>query len=147
MAKRPCRKKRTDRKVPFSYSLNNSSTLSDWINHEKQVVDIVSTIRNMENDLRSITSNNSVLWTDKGNFCLKFWASKGGLKKEFELSLPMLKEKHQSDRIRALRKLNTEFAERLTEWCEHLRNLVFIGSLPQKIKYERDLLKFCKIVD
>ena len=137
----------TERKVPFSDSLKNSSTLSDWINHEKRVVDIVSTIRNVEHDLRNIKSNNPNLWIDKGNFCLKFWASKDELKKEFELYLPMLKEKNQSSRRTALRKLNLEFEERFTEWCKHLRNLGFIDSLPQKLKDEGDLLKFCKSMD
>ena len=85
--------------------------------------------------------------TDKDNFCLKFWASKYKLKKEFELYLPMLREKHQIDRIRALRKLNLELEERFTEWCEHFRSLGFIGSRPQKLKDERDLLKFSKFVD
>ena len=101
----------SERKVPFSDSLKNSSTLSDWINHEKRVVDIVSTIRNMEHDLRNIKSNNPILWIDKGNFCLKFWASKDELKKDFELYLPMLKEKNQSSRRTALRKLILEFEE------------------------------------
>ena len=62
----------TERKVPFSDSLKNSSTLSEWINHEKRVLDIVSTIRNMEHDLRNIKSNNPVLWIDKGNFLKHF---------------------------------------------------------------------------
>ena len=121
--------------------------MSDWINHEKRVVDIVSTIRNTEHDLRNIKSNNPVLWIDKGIFCLKFWASKDELKKEFELYLPMLKEKNQCSRRTALRKLNLEFEERFTEWCKHLRNLGFIDSLPRKLKDEGDLLKFCKSMD
>ena len=69
------------------------------------------------------------------------------MKKEFELYLPILKEKNQSDRRTALKKLNLEFEERFTEWCKDLRNLGFIGSLHQKLKDERDLLKFCKSVD
>ena len=40
-----------------------------------------------------------------------------------------------------------EFEERFTEWCKDLRNLGFIGSLPQKLKDEGDLLKFCKSMD
>ena len=59
----------------------------------------------------------------------------------------MLKTKNQSDRRTALNKLNLEFEERFTGWCKHLRNLGLIGSLPQKLKDERDLLKFCKSVD
>ena len=59
----------------------------------------------------------------------------------------MLKEKNQNDRRTALRKLNLEFEERFTEWCKHFRNLRFIGSLPQNLKDERDLLKFCRSVD
>ena len=137
----------TERKVPFSDSLKNSSTLSDWINHEKRVVDIISTIRNMEKDSQNIKSKNPVLWTDKGNFCLKFWESKDELKKEFELYLPMLKEKHQDERRKALRKFNSEFDERFAEWCDHHPNLGYIGSLPEKLKDERDLLKFCKSMD
>ena len=85
--------------------------------------------------------------TDKSNFCLKFWASKDELKKEFELYLPMLKEKHQIDRIKALMKLKLELEERFTEWCEHVRSLGNIGGLPRKLKDERDLLKFSKFAD
>ena len=40
------------RNVPFSDSLKNSSTLSDWIDHEKRVV--VSTARNMEIDSQNL---------------------------------------------------------------------------------------------
>ena len=74
-------KNETQRKVLLSDSLKNSSTLSDWINHEKRVVEIVWTIRSMENDFQNLKSKTSVLWTDMVNFCLKYWASKEKLKK------------------------------------------------------------------
>ena len=109
----------TERKVPFSDSLKNSSTLKDWIEHEKRVVEIVLTTRNMEKDYQSLKTTNPFSWTDVGNFCLAYWDSKEKLKKAFELYLPMLKEKHQGDRRLASRKLNSEFEARFSEWCHN----------------------------
>ena len=84
---------------------------------------------------------------DLGNFCLKYWSTKEELKTEFELYLPLLKEKHKFDRRQALRELNSEFKERFTEWCNHHNNLGYNSQLSQRLKFERDLLKFCKTMD
>ena len=105
----------TRRKVSISDSLKNSSTLQDWIDHEKRVNEIVTSIRSMEIDSQNLNSKMPVLWTDMIHFCLKHWASTDELQKEFELNLPMMKEKYQNDRQEALTKLNLEFKERFKQ--------------------------------
>ena len=136
-----------EREVPFSDSLKNSSALSVWIDHEKRVVRIVSTVRNMKNDSQILKATNPVLCADLGNFCVKFWSTNKKLKKEIDLYLPLLKEKHQYERRHALRKLNSEFEKRFTEWCNHHSNLGYISNLPKIMKDEGELLKFCKFFD
>ena len=61
-------KKRIERKVLLSDPLKNASTLINWIVHEKQIVEIVSPIRKMENDEENLKTKNPILWTDLGNF-------------------------------------------------------------------------------
>ena len=63
------------KKVPFSTSLKNSSTLKDWIDHEKRVFEIVTAIRIIENDFQNSKSKNPVPWTDVIKFRFKCWAS------------------------------------------------------------------------
>ena len=102
---RQLKAKEIERKVPFSDWLKNSSTLSNWIDQEKRVVGIVSKV---EHDSENFKTSNPVLWADLGNLRVKYWSTKDELKNEFELYLPLLKEKHQSERRQAPRKLNSE---------------------------------------
>ena len=81
------------------------------------------------------------------DFCLKYWASNDELLKEFEVNLPLLKEKHQDDRKEAPTKLNLEFGDWFRKWCQNHDNIGYNSSLPKRLRDERELLKFCKFID
>ena len=125
--------------VPFSDSLKNSCILKPGIDHKKQVIEIVSTSRNMENDSERLYSINRLRWTNLVTFVrniVKHWSTEAELKNEFKQYLPTLKETHQGERRNALRELNLEFADRFTRWCKQLHNLGFVDQRPLNLKDE-----------
>ena len=81
-----------ERKVFFTDCLKNSSTMKEWIEHEKRVSDLILNLRNLDADFQDLHAQDPTVWVDVGKF-LTYSTSKDNLRKEFEMYLPMLKDK------------------------------------------------------
>ena len=97
-----------ERKVYFTDCLENSSTMKEWNEHEKRVSDLILILRNLDADFQDLHAQDLTVWVDVGNFFLTYSTSNDKLRKEFEMYLPMLKDKFQGSREEILHKLEYE---------------------------------------
>ena len=79
-----------------------------WIEHGKRVSDLILILRNLDAEFQNLHAQDSTVWVVVGKFFLTYSTSKDKLRKEFEMYLPMLKDKFQGSRKVILNKLEYE---------------------------------------
>ena len=136
-----------ERKVFFTDCLKNSSTMKEWIEHEKRVSDLILILRNIDADFQDLHAQDPTVWVDVGKFFLTYSTSKDKLRKEFEMYLPMLKDKFQGSRKEILYKLEYELEKYFENWSKKSSFLVSVRWLPSRLKNENDLMKYMKLCD
>ena len=136
-----------ERKVFFTDCLINSLTMKEWIEHEKRVSDLIVLLRNLDADFQDLHAQDPTVWVDVGKFFLTYSTSKDNLRKEFEMYLPMLKEKFQGSRKEILYKLEYELESYFENWSKKSSFLVSVSRLPSRLKNENDLMKYMKLCD
>ena len=82
--------------------------MKEWIEHEKRVSELVSILKNSDSDFQVLHTQDPTIWVDLGKFFLAYSTSENMLRKEFEMCLPMIKDKFQSRREEILYKLEYE---------------------------------------
>ena len=70
-----------ERKVFFTDCLKNSSTMKEWIEHEKRVSDLILILRNLDADFQDLHAQDPTIWVDVGKFFLTYSTSKDKLRK------------------------------------------------------------------
>ena len=73
-----------ERKVYFTDCLKNSSTMKEWIEHEKRVSDLILILRNLDSVFQDLQVQDPTVWVDFGKFFVTYTISKSKLRKEFE---------------------------------------------------------------
>ena len=136
-----------EKKVFFTDCLKNSSTMKEWIEHEKRVSDMILILRNLDADFQDLHAQDPTVWVDVGKFFLTYSTSKDKLRKEFEMYLPMLKDKFQGSRKEILYKLEYELENYFENWSKKSYFLVSVRWLPSRLKNENDLMKYLKLCD
>ena len=76
-----------ERKVYFTDCLKNSSTMKEWIEHEKRVSDLILILWNLDAEFQNLHAQDPTVWIDVGKFFLTYSSSKDKLCKEFGLYL------------------------------------------------------------
>ena len=136
-----------ERKIFFIDCLKNSSTMKEWIEHEKRVSDLILILRNLDAGFQDLHAQDPTVWVDVGKFFLTYSTSKDELRKEFEMYLPMLKDKFQGSRKVILYKLEYELENYFENWSKKSSFLVSVSRLPSRLKNENDLMKYMKLCD
>ena len=130
-----------ERKVCFTDCLKSSSTMKDWTEHEKRVSDPILILRNLDADFQDLDAQGPTVWVDVGKFFLTYSISKDKLRKEFEMYLPMLKNKFQGSRKEILYNLEYELQKYFENWSKKSSYLVSVSRFPSRLKNENDLMK------
>ena len=133
-----------ERKVYFTVRLKISSTMKEWIEHEKGVSKLVSILKNSDSDFQVLHTQDPTIWVDLGKFFLAYSASENMLHKEFEMCLPMLRDKFQSRCEEILYKLEYELEKYFENWSKKSSYLASVSRLPSRLKNENDLMKYLK---
>ena len=136
-----------ERKVYFTDCLKNSSTMKEWIEHEKRVSDLILILRNLDSDFQSLQVQDPTVWVDVGKFFVTYTTSKSKLRKEFEKHLPFLKDKFQGNRKEILKRLESELEKRFENWKKTFGSLMSVSKHLSHLKYESDLMKYFKLCD
>ena len=121
--------------------------MKEWIEHEKRVSDLILILRNLDGDFQDLHAQDPTVWVDLGKFFLTYSTSKDNLRKEFEMYLPMLKDKFQGSRKEILYKLEYELENYFENWSKKSSFLVSVSRLPPRLKNENDLMKYMKLCD
>ena len=121
--------------------------MKEWIENEKRVSDLILVLRNLDADFQDLQAQDPTVWVDVGKFFLTYSTSKDKLRKEFEMYLPMLKDKFQGSRKEILYKLEYELENYFENWSQKSSFLVSVRWLPSHLKNENDLMKYMKLCD
>ena len=76
-------KGRDERKVYFTDCLKNSSTMKEWIEHEKRVSDLTLILKRLDADFQGLQVQDPPVWVHLRKFFSTFTTSKNKLRKEF----------------------------------------------------------------
>ena len=136
-----------ERKVYFTDCLKNSSTMKEWIEHEKRVSDLILILRNLDSDFQDLQVQDPTVWVDVGKFFVTYTTSKSKLRKEFEKHLPFLKDKFQGSCKEILKRLANELEKRFENWKKTFGSLMSVSKHLSHLKYESDLMKYFKLCD
>ena len=136
-----------ERKVYFTDCLKNSSTMKEWIEHEKRVSDLILILRNLDSDFKDLQVQDPTVWVDVGKYFVTYTTSKSKLRKEFEKHLPFLKDKFQSSLKEILKRLESELEKRFENWKKTFGSLISVIKHLSHLKYESDLMKYFKLCD
>ena len=136
-----------ERKVYFTDCLKNSSTMKEWIEHEKRVSDLILILRTLDSDFQDLQVEDPTVWVYVGKFFVSYTTLKSKLRKEFEKNFPFLKDKFQGSRKVILKRLESERENRFENWNKTFGSLMSVSKHLSHLKYGNDLLKFFKLCD
>ena len=136
-----------EQKAYFADCLKNSSTMKEWIEHEKRVSDLILILGNLDSDFQDLQVQDPTVWVDAGKFFVTYKFSKSKLRKEFEKHLPFLGNKFQGSRKKILKRLESKLEKRFENWNKTFGSLMSVSKHLSHLKYESDLMKYFKLSD
>ena len=103
--------------------------MKEGIEHEKRVSDMTLILRNLDADFQDLHAQDPTVWVDVGEFSLTYSTSEDKLRKEFEMYLPMLKDKFQGSRKEILYTLECELKKHFETWSQTSEGLLSTSRL------------------